>query len=140
MPESQHTFGDFFDEMYKLASEHSNIDAQFFMEDWVQLVSPERWQEVRKMPLTVELILPFADDMAKMFWDRISTIDGEELYEMTKKDGHAFLRAICSKAKELGFELDEKEVDRPLTFSDVAVATGFATEQGAKEKNILQKK
>lgn len=126
MTESQHKFGEFFDRITEEAEKSHNIDAQIFMEEWVDMVSPEEWQKVKEMPLTEELAVAFVEDMAGMFWRRLSGIDSERLYEETIKSGHSFLEQIKEIAKRFSIEIDF--ANRPITPSEALLSGGFIEE------------
>ena len=127
MSESQKTFGDFFSKVEE-ALKDDVIDANFFVEQWVKMVSEERWEEVKATPLTLELVIAFAEDMASMYWERISSIETDALYSMTIDEGHAFLKRIHKIATELELKVDIRQIDSPLTFSDSLLRSGLATE------------
>ena len=123
MAETQRKFGEFFDKMMKWSLNDTN-EAEYHMEEWSELVSPEKWQEVREMLLTADLVLSFADDMAVMFQRRIANIETNSLYYSVIKEGHDFLRQIQEEAKQLGIEV--ASLDRPLTPTESLVASGAA--------------
>lgn len=127
MPENQKTFSDFFSKVEEVLKDDI-IDANFFVERWVKMVSKERWEEVKAMPLTLELVVTFAEDMVSMYWERISSIETDALYSMAINEGHSFLRNIHKIATELGLETDIRQIDSPLTPSDSLLRSGLATE------------
>ena len=74
------TYGEFI----AAVEETQCIYAQTFLEEWKALATEEKWQKIRPMPLTKELVLAFAEDMANYFRETISSTCGEELYAEEK--------------------------------------------------------
>ena len=116
------TYGEFI----AAVEETQCIYAQTFLEEWKALATEEKWQKIRPMPLTKELVLAFAEDMANYFRETISSTCGEELYAEEKESGHAFLREICTKAVALGIDVKIEEIDTFLTMTDLLIAKGYA--------------
>lgn len=121
MPKKQNTYGDFIDSVSKTEC----IEAQLFIDEWKALATEEEWQEYRPMLLTPELVTNFAEDMAKYFRDTIATTDVEELYEMRKLWGHAFLAEVWAKAANLGVKVELNQIDAPLSASEFFAAAGI---------------
>ena len=125
MAETEYKFGEFFDKIAEETEKSHNIDAQIFIEEWVDIVSPEEWKKVKQMPLTEELALAFVEDMAGMFWRRLSGIDSERLYDETIKSGHDFLEQIKEVVKQFGIEISSQ---RSLTPSEALFTSGLIQE------------
>ena len=121
------TFGDFFDVMECWAKEHSNVDAQIFLEEWVQLVSPQQWQEARALEFAEDLFRNFAEDMASYLRERIASICSDALWTSTMKKGHAFLAVIAEQGTIFGLAINPGEVDVPLSPSDALARTATAS-------------
>lgn len=117
---AQSTYGDFIDSVEKT----ENTTAAVFIELWKETATEEQWKGYRPMPLTSELILSFAEDVAMHFRRRIAGIETEELYEMVIEDAHAFFREVCEKAKQLGIQIKLAKIDTFLTPSEVIVGEG----------------
>ncbi len=124
MPEDEKTFGDFFNKVEELLRDKT-IDANFFVEEWVKTVSKENSERIKAMPLTIDLVVAFAEDMAAMYAGRIINICTDALYNRTVRDGHSFLYSVHRIAKELGLEIDIKHIDTPLTPTE-ALASGLS--------------
>jgi hypothetical protein len=114
------TYGEFVDSV----SQTEIFPAQMFLKEWKDLATEKEWKEYRQLPLTRNLVLNFADDMAIYFRARLKGISGEELWNSTKEEGHRFLREVHAKAGQLGIEVEADEIDVPLTITDLLVKTG----------------
>lgn len=114
---AQSTYGDFIDSVEKTEI----TVAAVFIAQWKKLASEEQWKEYRPMPLTLGLILSFAEDAAAYFRRRIAGIETEELYETVIKDAHVFFQEVHEKSQELGIEVELKQIDTFLTPSEVLI-------------------
>ena len=112
MPEPRN-FGEFFDALLEAIRKAGNIEAESFIEDWTDLFSDDEWQKKRDMLLNEEMVLVFADDMARMIWARIVGICTEALYNSSLKSGHDFLRQMQEVSKVLGLAI--RSPDRALS-------------------------
>lgn len=116
------TIGEFFDEVFKWAEQRAEqgrvLEARFFLKEWAKIVSPERWEEIRTLPFNAQFLFSFAQDMAFYYNERLIGIGTEDLFLKTLQDGHNFLRAIHTKAKEFGVEVSVNQIDVPLTYID----------------------
>ena len=112
------SFGEFFDSVQRWAASEHNVDAQIYLEEWIGLVTPEKWQEARGLELADDLFTNFAEDMHSYVVERLQGICGDELYTMTMQSGHEFLKKIASIGKEYGIEMSEDQIDIPFTLSD----------------------
>lgn len=117
---AQNTYGDFIDSVEKTKITGATV----FIEQWKGLATEEQWKEYRPMPLTLELILSFAEDAAAHFRRRIAGIETEELYEAVIKDVRAFFREVHEKSQELGIQVELKQIDTFLTPSEVLAGEG----------------
>lgn len=121
MSEKQSTYGDFIESVEKT----ENFEAGVFISQWIELATAEQWKEYSSMPLTAELVIGFAQDMALHFQQRISDISTEGLYSLTVKSGHEFLQEVHQKAIELGVDVELNQIDTPLTMSESLAAVGL---------------
>jgi len=119
-------FGEFFDAINKWAEEQGNVDAKIHMEVWTKVVSPATWEEARAMELSAELFRNFAEDMAAYIRERIAGICTDALLDSTMNRGHAFLRATAEIGRQFGLEVQDDEVDVPLSLSDALVRSSPA--------------
>jgi len=116
-------FSEFFDTVQSWAKENHNIDAQIFMEDWVALSTPDKWQEARDMDFSEGLFFAFAEDMSTFFRERIQGIDGDELWTMTMESGHEFLKALAGIGRQFDLVVQDNDVDVPLSPGDAIIRT-----------------
>ncbi len=121
MAGEQVTYGQFID----LVEQTEHVEAGFFIEEWRALATEEKWKEYRPLPLTSDLVITFAEDMASYFGQRLSGICTDALYERVAKDAHAFLVEVFEKAKQLGVQMDIKLVDLPITITEALMASGY---------------
>jgi hypothetical protein len=117
---AQKTYGDFIDSV----EETEIAEAAIFIEQWKKTATEEQWKEYRQMPLTLELILSFAEDAATHFRRRIAGIEIKELYKTVIEDAHAFLREVYEEAKQLGIQIELAKIDTFLTPSEVIAGEG----------------
>jgi len=121
MTDKLKTYGEFIDAV----GETECMYAQFFLEEWKALATEEKWNNIKSMPLTKELVLAFAEDMANYFRRTISHTCVEELYTERTKRGHVFLREIHAKAVALGIDVKIEEIDIFLTMTELLIAKGY---------------
>ena len=110
---NQKTFGDFFGKVKESARDI--IDAEFFLEEWEDILTPEEWHRVSAQPLNEGLVLSLSEDMATRYFERITTICTDDLYYRTVKEGHQFLQIIHKSATEFELDIDISLIDVPLT-------------------------
>ena len=122
------TFGQFFDAVRGKVKAGFNPEAEGFLDEWVALVSAERWEEVRATELSEGWLQSFAEDMATYFAQRIQGICGDELWQHTIERGHEFLRAIAETGRQFGLNVEDSDVDVGLSPSDTIIrASGGVT-------------
>ena len=122
MADKQVTYGQFID----LVEKTEIGEARIMIEEWKALATEEEeWKGYRPLPLTSDLVIGFAEDMANLFRQRLSGICTDTLYERITKDAHAFLVEISEKAKQLGIQVDIKQVNLPITITEVLIASGY---------------
>ena len=109
-------YGEFVDAMREVAK--INTDAELLFEEWFSMATEEQWREYHELPLGEGEVRNFTEDMASLFQKVIGTTDGEELYAMRIRGGHAFLQAIHAKCAELGIDVRNIQIDVPLSPSD----------------------
>lgn len=117
---AQSTCGDFIDYVEKT----ENTAAAVFIELWKKIATEEQWKEYRPMPLTLGLILSFAEDATTYFRRRIAGIETEELYGSVIEEAHAFFQEIHEKSKEFGIEVELEQIDTFLTPSEIIAGEG----------------
>jgi len=94
-------------------------EAQIFINQWRALTTKENWRENGSTPLTLSLLMGFAEDMATLFRRAIHGASKQDIAEIMTKDGHEFLLEIHAKAAELGFEVPPELINVPLIPEEV---------------------
>jgi len=114
------TYGEFITSM----KETKITSARIFIEEWEALATEEQWEQLRPMPLTKQMVLSFAENMARRFWRMIADGCTDDYIHLLTEEGHAFLREIHARAVEFGIAVEVREIDRPLRPSELCAALG----------------
>ncbi|MDP1815181.1 MAG: hypothetical protein Q8K92_12095 [Leadbetterella sp.] len=115
------TLGDF----VELLRQSQNL----FVESWLSRlqyeVGEKEWQESMAFDLNASTIIALADAVATLLFNRLAGICTEELYERTLREGHDLLKEIHQRATEQGIDVSLQQIDRPLTYTEMAEAAGI---------------
>ncbi|MFA5188095.1 MAG: hypothetical protein WC460_01890 [Patescibacteria group bacterium] len=115
------TLGKFVD----LLSQTKNLNGQEWLNEFKVRVDKKQWQELKDTLLDKSLTIKFARIIGSLIAERLESIGTESLYHSTLICGHEFLREIHKKAFECKIEVEEKEIDTPLTATEMMAAAGF---------------
>jgi len=94
---------------------------------WLSILEErsEHWQKVLEWPLDADSIVVLADNFATLLTERLLGICIEHLYEKTRQESHEILKEIHRLAAEQGINININRIDRPLTYTEAAEATGI---------------
>ena len=97
------------------------------MQFWLSILEErsEQWQETLEWPLEADSIVVLADGFATLLAERLLGICTEQLYERTRREGHAILEEIHRLAAEQGIDININRIDRLLTYTEAAEAAGI---------------
>lgn len=121
------TCGEFYDALVKWAEENSAFETKAFLEEWLSIGPADTLAFWKSQPLREDLLLPFAEDMAGYFRERLEGICTEGVYEIVKVEGHRLLQTIHTIAEEFGLEVGLHEIDVPLTPTETILAVQEVT-------------
>ena len=114
MPSVQkNTFGDFFDELKRMI-DSNNIEAQGFLERFINPFSPKEWQRLKGVSLTSELILEFVNNVRRMVFVRLCDILNNDFYDEAKRMAFDFLGQINEAAKKFDIDIEVKTLKEPF--------------------------
>lgn len=121
------TFGEFFDLVMAWAQgPDGSAEAHVALRDWSETDSGVSWEDARAIPVSVEIIVPLAEDMQTEFKDILRGTSGDELYTSRVQRGHSLLRAIARIAREQGIALTDEQLDASLTATETVAAMQWA--------------
>ena len=115
------TFGEFYDAVSTWAKEVGNANAQIMLEDWMKLVSPEKWAEARVAEFNEGYFRGFVEDMTTSVQRVVGWAETDEHYKIVLDEGHAFLKAIAEIGRQYGIAVKDEEIDTALSFSEALV-------------------
>jgi hypothetical protein len=113
-------YGDFID----LVRKTEVTEAQSFFAEWDSLASGETAETDFSTPLTRELVLAFAYDVACYFTQRISRVCTEALHATLSKAGYDFQKEIYVKANNCCINVGMQEIRMPLRMVDAMIERG----------------
>lgn len=95
---------------------------------WSQIANPLSEAEERVLEesaLTRPIVLLLANLVASEYSFRVQGASSEESFEMALKEGHEKLQALYRLAIAHSIEVQEEEIDRPLSFVDIGIRAGM---------------
>jgi hypothetical protein len=95
---------------------------------WIDHVKQEHgdvWDEVMTWPLDAANVLTLAGPLTDVIQYEIGGRSDQESYDDARNRGHAFLKLIHAKARELGVDVPLEQIDVPLTPSETMEQAGM---------------
>lgn len=95
-----------------------------FTSDFVNPLPRREAKELEESALTRPIVLLLSNLLASEYSFRVQGASSEEYLERTLNEGHAALQDLYRLALEHGIRVEEAEIDRPLSFTDIGIRAG----------------
>jgi hypothetical protein len=118
------TMGEFMD----LLLQPDRFSGRLYVEWASRETLPEELNRFRDAPFSKETFRCFVEGLVGVMQDYIIRSCPDTLYEQTLTECHAVLKELHAVATECGLLVGLKEVDQPITYSEMAVAQGVVEE------------
>lgn len=112
------------EDFINLLAIENNIERAFWLNEVKDNNGEKEWKDFCNSPLSPEMVIILARAISTAIGYELESISQTEFYAEIQKEGHNFLKEIHLKSVEQGVKIELKEIDRPITLSEILAAMG----------------